>query len=170
MKTILSVFEEGYPVDDSAGARRRATTELKRRFREVNNQIALLSHHVSARVELRDVDLDCLDHLAQHGPASPTALARIVGVHPATMTGIIDRLEKGGWVQRQRDDADRRAVLVSVRSDAIGEVFRHYEGMNAQMDDLCADYSPAQLALISDFLQRTAEAGRRAVAEFAEQG
>ena len=35
---------------------RRITAELKRRFRDVNNQIALLSHHVSVRVELRDVD------------------------------------------------------------------------------------------------------------------
>ena len=145
---------------------RRIAAELKRRFRDVNNQIALLSHHVSVRVELRDVDLDCLDFLAQHGPASPSALARRVGVHPATMTGVIDRLEKGGWIARQRDENDRRAVVVSARQDAIGEVFRHYEGMNAQLDAVCADYSPAELELIAGFLQKTADAGRRAVEEF----
>lgn len=145
---------------------RRIAAELKRRFRDVNNQIALLSHHVSVRVELRDVDLDCLDFLAQHGPASPSALARRVGVHPATMTGVIDRLEKGGWIARQRDENDRRAVVVSARQDAIGQVFRHYEGMNAQLDAVCADYSPAELELIAGFLQKTADAGRRAVEEF----
>lgn len=146
---------------------RRLTAELKRRFREVNNQIALLSHHVSSRVELRDIDLDCLDYLAQHGAASPSALARRAGVHPATMTGVIDRLEKGGWITRERDVSDRRGVVVSVRPDAIGEVFSHYEGMNAQMDAVCAEYSPAELELIAGFLQRTADAGRRAVEEFA---
>ncbi|QDZ13622.1 MarR family winged helix-turn-helix transcriptional regulator [Humibacter ginsenosidimutans] len=148
--------------------RRRVTGELKRRFRDVNNQIALLSHHVSARVELRDIDLDCLDFLAQHGPASPSALARRVGVHPATMTGVVDRLEKGGWIQRERDADDRRAVVLSVRREAIGEVFRHYDGMNSQLDAVCDAYSPAELALISGFLERTADAGRRAVAEFSE--
>lgn len=153
---------------NDARARRRLTAELKRRFRDVNNQIALLSHHVSSRVELRDVDLDCLDFLAQHGATSPSSLARRAGVHPATMTGVIDRLEKGGWIARERDPNDRRAVVVSVRQDAIGEVFRHYEGMNAQMDAVCADYSPAELELIAGFLQRTADAGRRAVEEFAE--
>lgn len=148
--------------------RRRVTGELKRRFRDVNNQIALLSHHVSAQVELRDIDLDCLDFLAQHGPASPSALARRVGVHPATMTGVVDRLEKGGWIQRERAADDRRAVVLSVRREAIGEVFRHYDGMNSQLDAVCDAYSAAELELISGFLERTADAGRRAVAEFSE--
>ena len=148
--------------------RRRVTGELKRSFRDVNNQIALLSHHVATQVELKDVDLDCLDFLAQNGPATLSALARQAGVHPATMTGVIDRLEKGGWIQRQRDDADRRAVVVSVRPEAIGAVFRHYDGMNSQMDAVCAEYSPAELELIAGFLVRTADASRRAVAEFAD--
>jgi DNA-binding MarR family transcriptional regulator len=153
---------------DDARARRRAAGELKRGFRDVNNQIALLSHHVSAQVDLRDVDLDCLDFLAQHGPASPSALARRVGVHPATMTGVIDRLERGGWIQRERAAEDRRAVVISVRPEAIGEVFRHYDGMNSQLDAVCDAYSPAELELIAEFLQATADAGRRAVAEFSE--
>jgi DNA-binding MarR family transcriptional regulator len=154
---------------DDGRSRRRVTGELKRRFRDVNNQIALLSHHISTQVDLRDVDLDCLDFLAQHGPTTLSALARQAGVHPATMTGVVDRLEKGGWIQRQRDDADRRAVKVTARPEAIGEVFRHYDGMNAQMDAVCADYSPAELDLIAGFLTRTADASRRAVAEFADQ-
>src|SRR3954471_10541060 len=90
-----------HPADSSASAtraRRRATGELKRGFRDANNQIALLSHHISSKVELRDIDLDCLDFLAQHGATTPGALARQAGVHPATMTGVIDRLEKGGWI------------------------------------------------------------------------
>ena len=57
-------------------------------------------------------------------------------------------------------------MVVSARQDAIGEVFRHYEGMNAQLDAVCADYSPAELELITGFLQKTADAGRRAVEEF----
>lgn len=151
---------------EDAKERRRLAAGLKRRFREVNNQIALLSHHVSARVELRDIDLDCLDYLAQHGPTSPSALARRAGVHPATMTGVIDRLERGGFIARERDENDRRAVVVSARQDAIGEVFRHYEGMNEHMDAVCDNYSPSELELITGFLEKTADAGRRAVEEF----
>ena len=148
--------------------RRRLSSELKRTFRDVNNQIALLAHHVSAGADLRDIDLDCLDFLAQNGPTAPSALARRVAVPPATMTGVIDRLEKGGWITRRRDETDRRAVLVSVRQDAIGEVFRHFDGMNAQMDRVLAEYSPDELALIAGFLTRTADAARRAVDDFVD--
>jgi DNA-binding MarR family transcriptional regulator len=36
-----------------------------------------------------------------------------VGVHLATMTGILNRLEEAGWVTRERSASDRRAVVVA---------------------------------------------------------
>src|SRR5689334_22038462 len=97
--------------------RRRRITEIKDAPRELNNQLSLLNYHVGARVELKDVDLDCLDLVARHGPLTPSAIARRAGLHPATMTGILDRLERGGWVSRERDPSDRRAVLVRARRE-----------------------------------------------------
>lgn len=35
------------------------------------------------------------------------------------MTGVLDRLERGGLVRRPRDDADRRKVTVSARDDIV---------------------------------------------------
>ncbi|WP_141549985.1 MarR family transcriptional regulator, partial [Nocardia farcinica] len=66
------------------------------------------------RVELRDVDWTCLDLIIRRGSISPTALARLTGLHPATLTGILDRLQKGGWIVRERDpeSGDRRAVTL----------------------------------------------------------
>jgi DNA-binding MarR family transcriptional regulator len=65
--------------------------------------VSLLNHHVGANLDLKDVDLDCLDLIANHGPLSPSTLARRAGLHPATVSGIIDRLERGDWVARERD-------------------------------------------------------------------
>jgi DNA-binding MarR family transcriptional regulator len=128
----------------------------------LNSQLSVLNHHVGARLELRDVDLGCLDLLARHGPLSPGALARLAGLHPATMTGIVDRLERAGWVARDRDPADRRAVLVRPLRDRGGELFRLYAGMNAALDELCAGYSDEELALLADFLRRATTAGQAA--------
>jgi DNA-binding MarR family transcriptional regulator len=86
-------------------------------MRELAIQLSLLNHQVGAHLDLKDVDLACLDTIARHGPLSPTALARSAGLHPATVTGILDRLERGGWVARDRDPADRRAVLVRALRD-----------------------------------------------------
>ncbi len=53
--------------------------------------------------------LTLLDH---HGPLPMSRLAALVDVSVSNMTGIVDRLEQHGMVERIRDDRDRRLVLV----------------------------------------------------------
>jgi DNA-binding MarR family transcriptional regulator len=128
----------------------------------------LLNYRVGSQVELKDVDLDCLDIIESYGPLSPTALARRAGLHPATMTGILDRLERDGWITRDRDPVDRRAVTVQALRDRNPELFRLYSGMNNSMDQLCAGYDDAQLELLADFLHRTTNAGQTATEQLAD--
>jgi DNA-binding MarR family transcriptional regulator len=147
--------------------RRRLTNEIKESLRELRVQLALLNHRIGGQLDLRDVDLDCLDLVSRHGPVSPGTLARRAGLHPATMTGILDRLERDGWVTRDRDPSDRRAVVVRARRDRGAEVIRLYAGMNSSMDQICAGYQEAELELLADFLRRTTGAGRAATDQFA---
>jgi DNA-binding MarR family transcriptional regulator len=154
---------------DPGAARRsrRLNTAIRESLRELSIQLSLLNHHVGAHLDLKDVDLDCLDLIARHGPLSPSALARRAGLHPATMTGILDRLERGGWVARDRDPSDRRAVLVRALRDRNAELIRLYSAMNTSMDQICAEYGDPELELLADFLRRTADAGRKAADELA---
>lgn len=156
-------------VTPDAARRRRATVALKESLRDLRNQLSLLNHQVSAHLALKDVDLDCLELIARYGPLSPSALARRAGLHPATMTGILDRLQKGGWIVRERDPegADRRAVAVRAVRGRNAELFRLYAGMNTAMDDLCAGYSEEELALIAEFLRRATSAGHTATGDLA---
>jgi DNA-binding MarR family transcriptional regulator len=147
--------------------KRRLTTEVKESLRELSIQLSLLNHQVGAKVELRDADFDCLEVIHRQGPLSPSALARRVGLHAATMTGILDRLERGGWVARERDPSDRRAVVLRALRERSGELIRHFGGMNGAMDQLCAGYSEQELELLADFIRRTAEAGRQATDKLA---
>jgi DNA-binding MarR family transcriptional regulator len=142
--------------------RRRSITAVKEGLRELNSQLSLLNHHVGDRLGLKDVDLECLDVIARHGPLTPSALARRAGLHPATITGILDRLERAGWVARDRDPSDRRAILIRPLRDRSAELFRLYAGMNRSMDELCEGYSDEELELLAGFLRRTTDAGRAA--------
>ncbi|GLY68848.1 MarR family transcriptional regulator [Amycolatopsis taiwanensis] len=156
---------------DEARRRRRITTAVKYSLRQVRNQLSLLNHQVSGRLDLKDVDLDCLELIGRYGPLSPSVLARRAGLHPATVTGILDRLQRGGWIVRERDpDAtDRRAVGVRALRGRSGEVFRLYAGMNTKLDEICADYTEAELELVGNFLRRVTEAGRDATGELSDR-
>ena len=108
---------------------------------------------------MRDVDLDCLDIISRHGPLGASALARTAGLHPATMTGILDRLEKGGWIVRERDPQDRRAVVVRASRERGAQIYELYSGMNGSMEDLLDGYDESQLEVLVDFLARARDAG-----------
>ena len=144
----------------SARERRRAVNAVKEGLRELRTQLAALNHRVGSEASLRDADLDTFDLVARHGPINPGALARLAGLHPATMTGVLDRLEAGDWIVRTRDAADRRAISVSANPAKTGDMLRLFAGMNQAMDAVCADFDDAQLATIQAFLARAAQAGR----------
>jgi DNA-binding MarR family transcriptional regulator len=141
-------------------SRRRSTAAIKESLRALSTQLSLLNHRVGAQLELKDADFDCLDLINRHGPLSPSALARRAGLHPATMTGILDRLERGGWIARDRDPADRRAVVIRALRERNAEIYARFAGMNGRMDELCAGYDETELTLLASFLDRVTEAGR----------
>ena len=151
-----------------ARKRRRLSTQIKDSLRELSIQLTLLNRQVVAHLDFNDGDLPCLDLIARHGPLSPSALARRAGLHPATVTGILDRLERGGWVVRERDPSDRRAVTVRALRDRNTELIGLYSGMNASMDDVCARYTDAELELLAGFLRRTSQAGQHAAGLLAD--
>jgi DNA-binding MarR family transcriptional regulator len=159
MKSILSG-------DAGAGPHRgRLNRAVRESLRELGAQLSLLNHSVGMRLDLRAADLECLDLITRYGPLSPSALARRAGLHPATMTGILDRLERGGWIDRGRDPADRRGVVIQVARGRGAEILRLYlidSGMNTALDQICAAYDDTDLQLLADFLHRTAEAARTA--------
>jgi DNA-binding MarR family transcriptional regulator len=151
----------------TARRRRRLTNRIKEELRDLSMQMTLLNHQVGSHLDLRDADLECLDLISRYGPLGPTALARRAGLHPATLTGVLDRLERGGWVVRTPNPSDRRAILVQVIKEKEEEIAFLFSGLNHAMDTVCADYEDAELLMIADFLQRSAKASRLATDELA---
>jgi DNA-binding MarR family transcriptional regulator len=162
--------EAARPAAGDGRQRRRLTRQIKDDLRDLRNQLSMLNRQVGGRVELKEIDLDCLDLISRSGPMSPSTLARRAGLHPATMTGILDRLERAGWIARERGATDRRAVSLRALPDRGGEVFRLYAGMNSALDKICSEYDEEQLTVIADFLRRSAAAGVDATRDLAAGG
>jgi hypothetical protein len=62
--------------------RQQLSTEIRDALRELGIQLALLNHQVGARLELKDVDLDCFKLIDRHGPVSPSASHDAPGCTP----------------------------------------------------------------------------------------
>lgn len=146
------------------GKRPEALARLQRAQRLQSAQSVLLSTLVAARVGINPVDLECLDLLQIHGPLPAGQLAAHAALSTATMTTILDRLEKAGFVARARSASDRRVVLVRMEPKALEEIGPHYRHVVQQMVLLQAGFTDRELAIVARFAEGAAEAVGAAIA------
>jgi DNA-binding MarR family transcriptional regulator len=101
-------------------------------------------------------DFGSLCLLLLHGPAPAGRLAELTGLTTGAVTGVIDRLEQGGFVRREVDPADRRKVIVVPDAARVErDLFPHFPSLKkAAAQRFYDDFSIAELDLISEFLAR----------------
>jgi MarR family transcriptional regulator, organic hydroperoxide resistance regulator len=83
---------------------------LRRVFQVVNEQSKKAEHATG----LTGPQLWAIKTIAQEAPIMVSEIARRMYLHPATVVGILDRLEKQGLVIRIRSTEDRRVVKVEL--------------------------------------------------------
>ncbi|MCX5901469.1 MAG: MarR family transcriptional regulator [Proteobacteria bacterium] len=66
------------------------------------------------KVDLTSSQIKVIASFFQQGTFTMAELSRLHGVSFSTMTSMVDRLLQNGLLERQRDDEDRRIVLVSL--------------------------------------------------------
>jgi len=123
-------------------------------MRESSTQGVLFSHAVAARAGIASSYLECLDIILLAGRATAGNLAKVTGLTTGAMTGVLDRLEKAGFVQRQRDAADRRKVWITVLPEAERQITPWFHALAAAIDVVLADYDSATLATMLEFYRR----------------
>jgi len=67
-----------------------------------------------AGLDLPASEINILANLAGHDPLTVGALAAATATRPTTLTSVLDRLVRRGYVVREVDPADRRSFLVSL--------------------------------------------------------
>lgn len=107
---------------------------------------------VAQRVGMGASDLQFVSLLNLNGPLAPGNLAEMTGLTTGTVTGVIDRLERGGFVRRVRDAGDRRKVLVTPVEEGMARLAGEYAGHGRHTDAVMARRNGAELQVIADFL------------------
>ena len=110
------------------------------------------------------VHLNVLMILRSRGPVTMTHLAELLDVSVASATGIIDRMEKKGVVERRRSELDRRVVEVYV-TDGGQQVFSAMEAeRRIRLTRLLGSIADADLAALLTGLRAFREARERLLA------
>jgi len=130
----------------------RLRTEINESLLRFIADVVLHNQVVAQRVGLGGSDSQFVSLLNMHGPLTPGRLAELSGLTTGTVTGVIDRLERAGFVHRQRDVTDRRKVLVAPVPEAMAELARHYAEHGRHTDAVLRRRDPDQLRVIAEFL------------------
>jgi DNA-binding MarR family transcriptional regulator len=131
------------------------------------SSVATVMFHtaVAARQGLSASEEKALDLLERSGPLTAGELARQSGLAPASVTGLINRLEHKGFARRIQNPSDRRSILVEVDVERMyARVAPLFADWARSLQELYAGYSDEQLEVILHFLTEAARRQQEATA------
>src|SRR5919204_2273684 len=82
------------------------------KLRETSTETIMFHQAVADVLGLHITDHKCLDIIYRYGAMPAGRLAELTGLTTGAVTGIIDRLEKAGYVRRANDPKDRRRTII----------------------------------------------------------
>jgi DNA-binding MarR family transcriptional regulator len=138
-------------------------------IREMAAQTMVTSQIVAGHFELHTTDLRVLDIIFIRGQMLAGELANATGLSSGSVTALVDRLVKAGYVERRDDATDRRKVWVRSRNDAIEPIKAMFMPSQRRMYELWHSFTAGELDTIASFLERTTKLAAQCAEEIRQQ-
>ncbi|MFO0661835.1 MAG: MarR family transcriptional regulator [Polyangiaceae bacterium] len=112
---------------------RAKTAEIIRELgdlgRELSTRTILFHQSVAENLGLNVTDHKCLDFVLRAGEEEITAgrLSELTGLTTGAVTGVLDRLERAGFIQREKDPRDRRQIVIRALPERLPELEAIFE-------------------------------------------
>jgi DNA-binding MarR family transcriptional regulator len=129
-------------------ARASAIADLMRAGRETSRLSTVFRYAIAERLGLTVSDLECLDFLADVGSATAGQVAERTNLTTGAVTSMLRRLQQAGYVTAERDPADRRRVIVTLRPERTAELERPYERFAEHTAKLIEGYRDEEVLLL----------------------
>jgi DNA-binding MarR family transcriptional regulator len=123
--------------------------------RELSARTVLFHQAVADRLGIGITDHKCLDiahRAAQKQTLTAGMLAEETGLTTGAITGVLDRLEKAGFIKREKHPTDRRQVVIRVLDDRAHEFDEIFGPFQKAWTEYCSRFGHEQLAVIRDFV------------------
>lgn len=143
------------PAPGNSADRQRLEAEFLLAVRRNGSIIQLLGQVSAERIGINVTDLNCLNIVALTGPMTAGELARQTGLTTASITGVLDRLEEGGFIRRERDPKDRRRVIVNLNpGPGLRQIGPTFGPLVKAWRAAAAGYTDEELRLLLGFQRR----------------
>ncbi len=135
---------------------------INNKFREMSTETIMFHQAIANVLGLHITDHKCLDLIRNYGAMPAGRLAELTGLTTGAVTGIIDRLEKAGYVRRTDDPKDRRRTIVEpTRNKRLERKLELiFIPLHERMYKLLSSYSESELAFLLDAVNKTLEETR----------
>lgn len=123
-------------------------------MRGLGTRTVLYQQNISASLGLYNNDFLSIDILNEKGPITAGELSKLTGLATGSITALIDRLEKIGYVRRENDPNDRRKVIIVPIYEQKEGFSNTYLPVETAMLKLASSYTADELTLITQFLSK----------------
>lgn len=125
--------------------------------REYHIQLTLYRNVIFEKLGVNGTDMECLGYLLSKRTSTPTELAKYTGLSSGAATAMLDRLEKGRFIERQPNPDDRRGTLIVLAKSGAERVAPWYAPVGKAQEQLISNYSEDELQLIAGFFESYAK-------------
>lgn len=124
--------------------------------RELSTAAVMFHTALAAKGGLTATETKALDLLERLGPLTAGELSEQSGLAPASVTGLIDRLERKGVARRIPHPQDRRRVLIEMNRDYLAVSTPQFDDLVTGIRELCGKYTDDELTTIVEFVTASA--------------
>ena len=143
------------PQDPRSGSSEEELAELARNMRQVWHAMVGGLHHTGPLEGLQRQQFWVLEALLC-GPKRMSELAERSSTSQTSMTGIVDRLEERGLVERVRSAEDRRVVEVALTELGRSEKMRAHASMLARLDAALGPLDSGERQMMLELIRKIA--------------
>ncbi len=126
--------------------------QLRQASKAYSDALVFMHEAIAQAAGLSGADHKYLGILVEHGAMTAGDLARYTGLTTGAITGLIDRLERRGLVERQAAAGDRRKILVFPKQENIMQLLQPlFGGIHAATARLLETFTAEELATIARY-------------------
>lgn len=125
-----------------------------------------LHETIAKKAGFSGTDHKYLGFFLQRGKLTAGELSELTGLTTGSVTALIDRFEKKGFVKRHADSADRRKVYIVPDSEKIMALLKpFYQVFQDETQKLIASFSSNEREVIESYLAKALQLANQTISK-----